>query len=278
MPSGWSGFWPTATPIQPGSPQSCSMPGRRFTSPGSPGRSLKGSAARAKWWRRGRRAPPSTGCARRRLVFPDNADDHALDDHVTLVHPQRLHGRIRRLQPDPAPRLATAPPSGGAVAVHQGDDGLAGVGLVTLLHDDVVAVLDVLVDHRVAAHLEDVAAPAARHQLIGDRDRLVAGNRLDRLARGDQAEQRELGGAGLALGRDDLDRTALVVRAPDEALPLEVGQMLVDRGERLEVEVVRDLFEARGIALGFDVAGDEVQNLALAAREGHCGSRKETEA
>ena len=137
------------------------------------------------------------------------------------------------------------------------------------MDDDVIPVLDVLVDHRRAAHFENVAPPATREQLIGDRDGVGAADCLDRLAGGDQPEQRQLGGAGLPLGRDDLDRATLVPGAADEALALQVREMLVHRGERLKGEPLSDLLETRGIPLVADVLLEIVQDLTLALGERH---------
>src|SRR2546427_47700 len=84
--------------------------------------------------------------------------------------------------------------------------------------------------------------------------------------------------SGLATRRHDLDATTLVVRAPDVPLALEVGQMLVDRGQGAEREPLRDLLEARRVALRADLSGDEVQDFALTACKRHNVSRRETEA
>src|SRR2546425_5349723 len=70
------------------------------------------------------------------------------------VHAQRAHRGIRGLEPDPAARLAIELLDRRARAVDQRHHGLAVVGLVALVHDDEVTVLDVLVDHGLAAHLE----------------------------------------------------------------------------------------------------------------------------
>src|SRR2546425_8990746 len=234
---------------------------------GSRRRSRTASRAPARWWLPGRPGPRSSGCGG--LVLPDDADDDPLHDDVALVHAQGVHGGIGGLEPDPPSRLAIELLHGGVLTVHQRHDRLTVVGLVALVDDDEVAVLDVLVDHRGAAHLEDVAAAAARHQLVGHGDGVVAAHRLDRLPRGHQTEQPQLGGPALALWRHDLDRPALVVRAPDVPFPLENGDVLVHRGERLESELASDLLEAGRVALGVDVAGDEVEDLALAAGERH---------
>src|SRR5229473_2963434 len=145
------------------------------------------------------------------------------------------------------------------------------------LNDDVVSILDVFVDHGVPAYLEHVAAPAPRQQLVGDGNRYVVRHCLDRMSGGDEPEQRQLGGAGLTFGRDDFDGPALVVRAPDVSLAFEVGEVLVYRRERLKPELARDLLEARGVPLLFEVFGDVIEDLALAPRDRHGCSRRFTE-
>src|SRR5207249_2083372 len=84
-----------------------------------------------------------------------------------------LHGGVRGLEPDPAAGFAVEPFHCGAGTLHERDDGLAAVGLVALVHDDEVAVLDVLVDHRLPADLEHVAAAAAGDELIRNGDGVV---------------------------------------------------------------------------------------------------------
>src|SRR5260221_3988663 len=94
------------------------------------------SGGPARWWRRARPAPPSTAYGKRRLVFPDDADDHALDDHVPLVHPQRLHGGIGGLPAGPTPGLTGKPTDRGAVPGEQYAYGLAGSPAVNRPHAD----------------------------------------------------------------------------------------------------------------------------------------------
>src|ERR1041384_5072944 len=270
-PNGWSGFLATdqRRPIPQDWRGGCSTPGR-----GVRARSPEGSGVRARSSRRARHGPRSIGCAKRPLVFPDDADHDALDDDVALIEPQGLHLVVCRLQPDPAAGLAVEPLDRGAFPMDQCDHGLAGVGLVAFLNDDVVAVLDVLVDHRVAAHLQDVAAAAARQELVWDGDRLITRDGFDGRARGDQPGQGELGGTGLALGGDDFDRPALVVRAPDVAFALEIGEVLVNRRERLEAKLAGNFLEAGGVPLLFDVLSDVVQDLAVEPRDLHNRSPK----
>src|SRR6266542_5711715 len=245
------------------------MPGRRSTSPGSVLPTVTASSGRKQ---RSPRAGPGkcwSGSAGRVLVLPDDAHHDALYDDVALVHAQRAHGGVRGLEPDPAARLAIKLLDRGVGAVHQRHDGLADVGLVALVHHDVVAVLDVLVDHGLPADLEHVASAAPRDQLVGNGQRVVAAQRFDRLAGRDEAQQRQLGRSRLTLRRHDFDGAALVVRAPDVPLALQVGEVLVDRGQVLKAELPGDLLEARGVALRVEVAGDEVQDLALTAGERH---------
>src|SRR5919197_2173712 len=249
----------------------------RSTSQGSRARSPRGSVGLAKWWRRAPRARPSTACARRPLVFPDDADDNALHDDVALVQAQRLHRIISGLQPNPAAGLPVKALHRGALSMDERDHRLAGLGLVSLLHDDIVAVLDVLVDHRVAANLQDVAAPAPGQELVGHRDRFITGDGFDRSTRSHQTQQRQLRRAALTLGGDHLDRPALVVGPPDVAFALEIGEVFMHRCERLEPKLAGNFLEARGISLFPEMFRDVIKDFALASRDRHTGSRRFTE-
>src|SRR5256886_6819766 len=156
------------------------------------------------------------------LMPPDDAHDDTLNRNVALVETERRHGGICGLEPDPASRLAIESLDGGARALHQSDRGLPVVGLVALVDHDEIAVLDVLVDHRLTARLQRVAAAATGYQLVGHRDGVAAAHRLDRLAGRDQSVQRQLAGAGLTARRPDVDAATPVVRATDVAL--EIGR------------------------------------------------------
>src|SRR5260221_493203 len=107
-----------------------------------------------------------------------------------------------------------------------------------------------------------------------DGDGAPAGEGFDGVARRHVPQQRQLGGSRLPLGRGNLDPAALVMIAVDVAFALEVGEVFVHRGERLETELAGDLLETRGIAVVGDVARDVVENLMLTARERHWVSRK----
>jgi hypothetical protein len=64
------------------------------------------------------------------------------------------------------------------------------------------------------------------------------------------------------------------VRAPDEALPLEVRQVLVHGREGLKPKLLGDLLEARRVALALDMLRDEIEQFALTARKRHTHSPK----
>src|SRR2546430_9372758 len=261
----------------PGWPRCSSTRAPRSTSRASPTRTRAASHGHARWCGRGRVAKRWNDCAAR-LISPDDAHNDPLNRDVALVETQRRHGGIRRLESDPPSGLAIETLDGGARALHQRDHGLAVVGLVALVDHDEIAVLDVLVDHRLTPHLQHVAAAAAGYQLVGHGDGVAAAHGLDRLASRDEPVQRQLAGAGLTSRRHDFDAATLVVRAPDVALALEVREVLMDRSERAERETLRDLLETRGVPLGGDLPGNEIENFALTARERHAVSRTETEA
>src|SRR5687768_2183258 len=110
---------------------------------------------------------------------------------------------------------------------------------------------------------------AASHEILGDRDALVGRDSLDRHTGRDTSEQRKLDRARIHLGGKDLDRAALVVRALDVSLALEVGEVLMHRGERVIVELPRDLLEARRVAVLLRVAGEKIEYLALTLGKRH---------
>src|SRR5207248_2646977 len=128
-------------------------------------------------------------------------------------------------------------------------------------------------DDALTPDLQHVTAAAAGYQLVGHRDGVAATHRLDRLAGRDQSVQRQLAGPGLTARRHEFDAATLVVCSADVALALEVGEVLVHRGERAERETLRDLLETRRISVGGDLPGNEIENLALTAGERHNVSR-----
>src|SRR5438045_3937917 len=87
----------------------------------------------------------------------------ALDLAAVGVHDAGFHGAVGRLEADLAAFLVEAL-EGGLTGVEQGDDLLAVAGALAALDDDEVAVAEVILDHAVAAHLQDVHAALAVEQ------------------------------------------------------------------------------------------------------------------
>src|SRR5207253_4987207 len=89
----------------------------------------------------------------------NDSDDLALDLDVTRV--DRLHLAVGRLQADPV-LLTEEPLQRRAAVFQQRDDDVAVARGVLRLDDDVVAVIDVVFDHRFAADTEHERISALR--------------------------------------------------------------------------------------------------------------------
>jgi hypothetical protein len=88
---------------------------------------------------------------------------------------------------------------------------------VLAVDHDVIAVHDVLFDHGIALDLEGVVGAAAGKNLVRDREGFFLHESFDRGTSRDPAQERDLGGAGLAPRRQDFDGAALVVGPVDVA-------------------------------------------------------------
>src|SRR5690606_1889941 len=108
---------------------------------------------------------------------PDDAAHDAADLH--LVDVDRLHLRVGRLQPHAAVGLAVVALQGRFLVGKDGDDDVAVARRALALDDDEVAVRDVVLDHRVAAHLQQVVVRAGGNQLV-EPDLSAILDRLDR--------------------------------------------------------------------------------------------------
>src|SRR6185503_8557639 len=104
-------------------------------------------------------------------------------------------------------------------------------------------------------------------QALGYGNGFVAGHGFNRGAGGDETEQRQLESASANSRRNDLDRPAAVPRPADEAFLLQVGEVLVDGGERRQVETAPDFLEARGVAVLLDELVEIVEDFTLAFGE-----------
>ena len=164
------------------------------------------------------------------------------------------------------------------------------------LHHDVVAVVDEVVDHALAAHAQDVGV-VARLQGAGHVERLgTLGVGLDRLARGNLADHGEgeavafhrhpeggdpaplwrcrpaSGQTKLRFGADGESQGSRGMRAAfDHTVPLEGGEMVMDGRWRGEADRLGDLSDAGRVAALRDDAGDGLEDLlaALGIMPGH---------
>jgi len=126
----------------------------------------------------------------------------------------------------------------------------------------------VLVAHGVAADLkgEDLAVADD----VAERDALGGLDGLDWPAGSDAAQQRETIRAFFA-GADgeDIDGAAAVVSALEEALILQVGDVLVYGGQGAETQTTGDLLVRRRVSILLREAGEEVDDLFLAPCDSH---------
>src|SRR5262245_54658132 len=199
------------------------------------------------------------------LVLPHDPHDHALHLDLRGVDEHRQHRRVGWLESHAAV-VAIELLQGDVRPADECNDHFAVLGRFPVLDDDEIAVADLLVDHRVAPDAQDVGFATA-NQIFGDGDHLVRGDGLDGNSGGDVAEHWQLDRAMPGSRREQFDRTAAVPGSTDEALLLEIGQVLVDRGERRKTETPADFFETRRVAMLLNELLQVVQNLALAFRQ-----------
>ena len=122
--------------------------------------------------------------------------------------------------------------------------------------------------HGIALDLEGVDFAAADNVAKGDRFSGFDG--LDGFAGGD-ATKKGKAIHGLALGAlgKDVDGAAAIVRALEQALCLEIGDVLMDGGEGAEAEAGGDFLVRGGVAVAGGEGGEKVENLFLPTRNSH---------
>ena len=203
-------------------------------------------------------------------VFAEHAENAALDGDVGGGDDDGVHFGVGGLEANHG-ALEVEALEGGFGSADEGDDDFALAGGAGAFDEDVVAVDDVLVAHGFAADLEGEDFAVADDVAEGDGLRGFGG--FDGQAGGDAAhEGQAVGGAGAAARGQDVERAAAVVGARDEALVLEVGDVLVHGGQRFEAEAAGDFLIGGGIAVALDETGDEVENLFLAPGDSHGSS------
>src|SRR5580658_8504517 len=207
-------------------------------------------------------------------VFPQHADDAPLNFDVVGSHHNRRHVRIRRLQADLPSSFAVEPLQCGFFSTDQRYDNIARVGYLRLFANHVITVHDVVFNHRTAFYLkhERVAATGK----IAKRYRLAFFDGFQRTARRNAANQRQLLNFSIAnlflhgLGQlQNLDRTALIVAATNEAFFLERGDVLVHSRQRRQLQALADLFKAGGVAVLVVKRNQVVQDFFLPLSQRH---------
>src|SRR5581483_6408165 len=127
-----------------------------------------------------------------RSITTKHADDDTLNADVVLVHVDGLHRFVGRLQANAPVALAVKLLDRRRRAAEHGDDHLAVISALPLVHDDEIAIADLLVHHRVPSDAKDVMISAAPDERFRNAARFVVLDRLDRQPRGYGAEQRQL--------------------------------------------------------------------------------------
>ena len=134
--------------------------------------------------------------------------------------------------------------------------------------ENVVSADDVLVAHGVAADFECEDIFIA-HDVV-QRDTLGVLDSLDRQTGGDAAHKGQaLAGAGSGTDGYDIDRAAAVVDTVEQTLLFEIGDVLVDGGQGLQVESARDLFKRRRVAVAGDERLQKIENFFLSSCDCH---------
>src|SRR5438093_5902709 len=110
-------------------------------------------------------------------VAADDADDDP--EYANVASENRFHRVVGRFEPD-AVWLAVETLERGLAVAEQRDDDLAVACRLLFVHDDVVPVGDLVLDHRLALHLEHEQLGVTEH--LPEVDGLGLLDRLDRLA------------------------------------------------------------------------------------------------
>ena len=149
-------------------------------------------------------------------------------------------------------------------------------GVQLLAHEDEVAVEDAVLDHRLALHAqrEHLAVwPTKKRSTFTVSSMFSTAS--SGCAGGDAPEERHVDHVLVAARRahrtaraDRPQRARLQVLALQVALLLERAQVIVHAVRRTDAEVQADLAQGRRVAAIADGLRDEVEDLALAIREG----------
>ena len=163
------------------------------------------------------------------LIFPENRENLALNRDGFKRDVNRLHGRVGGLQTHAIPSFQIEALERGLHAVHQGDHDIAVARFRAALHQDEIAVADLILNHRFSAHLQGERARVARE--IGETQRVVSGNCFDGSTRCDASQKRHFHSLRVAVAMElillltkfgsQFQGTALVEPALDVMLGLQ---------------------------------------------------------
>src|SRR6267142_2064289 len=208
------------------------------------------------------------------LVLAEYSDDPTLNFQVVRGHHDRSHFGICRLQAYLAGAFAIEALERRFFAANQRNDDIPGIGDLGLLANDIVPVHDVIFDHGAAFDLQNKGIAATSE--IAQRNRLAFLNSFQRAPRRDPSHQWKLLHLAivyLILDRlrqlDNLDGTALIVAAANEAFFLESGNVLVHGGQRSELEAFANFFETWRVAVFGLKRHEVIENFFLPFGQSH---------
>ena len=201
-----------------------------------------------------------SGCS----VSPHDADHDSLHLHLVRRDDDRLHGRIGWLQTHMAVlaiellQRHVVPPSRAIT--------------ISPLSADFRSSTMTKSPSRICSSIIELPAPAARRYparpTMSSGTAIVSLRQPPRWARPRRRTRAAaVRRARLPFESDELDRSAAVPCALDEPLLLQVGQVLVHRGQRRQTEPAADFLEARRIAVLLNELIQVIEDLALALGE-----------
>src|SRR5450432_983102 len=221
----------------------------------------------------GHPAREPANCLRHLAVDADDDSDEVDALEVLLPDDNRLHRGVGGLEPDAVTLRVVALHRG--LVVDHGDHDVAAAGLELLLHEDVVAVEDAVLDHRLALHAqrEDLARLADEEAIDAHRVLDVLDGQQGHAGR-DPTDQRNLDEVIVLPGRADrtphTDRSQgarLQIFTLQVSLLLQRAQVIVHPIGRANSEVEPNLAQGRRVAALADRLRDEIEDLALSVRE-----------
>ncbi len=201
-----------------------------------------------------------------------------MDLNAGAIYEDRFHRGVGGLKADEAARFPIESLESGFRTIHQGDDNIAWVRLSGLFDQDEIAAADVVINHGFAADLQRVGVALARK--IRELESLPTFDGFDGMSGGNPASQWN---ASKLLGllrlhrpttllkvfRSDFEGTALVEGAAQVSAGFERLNVFVNRRHGGEVQASGEFFITGAVAVVFDKARDEIQDLFLPSCDRH---------